>query len=57
MKVEILAERDYDRADLFFAEQLDKSRTALQKLLRMKKIITETGYIPVECDSFYNQKR
>lgn len=43
MKVEILAERDYDRADKFLAEQLERTRSAIQSLIKAGKILTEDG--------------
>ena len=43
MIVEILAERDYERTDLFLAEQLDRPRSAASKLLKEKKVKMEDG--------------
>ena len=43
MRVEILAERNYPRTDIFLAEQLDRTRSAIQKLLRVGKIKMEDG--------------
>ncbi|MBQ4430261.1 MAG: hypothetical protein II877_02070, partial [Synergistaceae bacterium] len=34
MRYEIIAERDYDRLDVFMSEQLDMTRTQVQKLIR-----------------------
>lgn len=43
MRVEILAERDYDRTDIFLAEQLERTRSAIQRLIGAGKITTEEG--------------
>ena len=43
MRVEILAENDYARTDIFLAEQLEKTRSAVQRLISSGKISTEDG--------------
>ncbi len=43
MKVEILAEGDYPRTDIFLAEQLERTRSAIQRLIDSGKITTEDG--------------
>ena len=43
MRVEILAERDYERADKFLAEQLERTRSATERLIRAGKISTDDG--------------
>ena len=43
MRIEILAERDYERADKFLAEQLERTRSAIEKLIRSGKISTDDG--------------
>lgn len=43
MKVEILAEGDYPRTDIFLAEQLERTRSAIQSLIKAGKILTEDG--------------
>lgn len=43
MRVEILAERDYDRADKFLAEQLERTRSAVERLIKTGKISADDG--------------
>ena len=43
MKVEILAESDCPRTDIFLAEQLERTRSAVQRLIDSGKVMTDDG--------------
>ena len=45
MNVIVVADADYDRADVFLAEKLDSSRNRIQKLIAAGRVKTETGLV------------
>ncbi|MBQ9389476.1 MAG: RluA family pseudouridine synthase [Synergistaceae bacterium] len=43
MLIDIVAEKDYERADIFFAEQLDVTRTRVQTLIKEGRVLGAEG--------------